>query len=134
GLLIQTFLKLRGQYSFLQPEKILTMRTTLPRGKYKEMWRRPVGAGGANTRCADDGDEPGDDVDVVRHNNRFDWRIGLDAIDEGAVVRRERDRPADLRRDRALAHCRRVDGLLDSGAARDESRSDGRSPIRISVR
>jgi len=40
GLLIQTIYNLRGQYSFLQPEKILTMRTTLPRGKYKEMWQR----------------------------------------------------------------------------------------------
>jgi putative ABC transport system permease protein len=40
GLLIQTLFKLRGQYSILQPEKILTMRTTLPRGKYKELWRR----------------------------------------------------------------------------------------------
>jgi predicted permease len=40
GLLIQTINKLQGQYSLLQPEKILTMRTTLPRGKYKELWRR----------------------------------------------------------------------------------------------
>ncbi|HEU0176607.1 MAG TPA: ABC transporter permease [Blastocatellia bacterium] len=40
GLLIQTFHKLSGQYSFLQPEKILTMRTRLPRDKYKEMWQR----------------------------------------------------------------------------------------------
>jgi putative ABC transport system permease protein len=40
GLLIQTIHKLQGQYSLLQPEKILTMRTTLPRSKYKEMWQR----------------------------------------------------------------------------------------------
>ncbi|MBO0723985.1 MAG: FtsX-like permease family protein, partial [Blastocatellia bacterium] len=40
GLLIQTLFKLRGQYSFLQPEKILTMRTRLPRDKYKEAWQR----------------------------------------------------------------------------------------------
>jgi predicted permease len=40
GLMIQTLFKLRGQYSFLQPEKILTMRTPLPRGKYKEAGRR----------------------------------------------------------------------------------------------
>jgi putative ABC transport system permease protein len=40
GLLIQTIHKLRGQYSLLQPEKILTMRTTAPHGKYKEMWQR----------------------------------------------------------------------------------------------
>jgi len=40
GLLIQTIHKLRGQYSLLQPEKILTMRTTLPHSKYKEMWQR----------------------------------------------------------------------------------------------
>ena len=38
GLLIQTLYRLHGQYSFLQPEKILTMRTVLPRGKYKEAW------------------------------------------------------------------------------------------------
>ncbi len=36
GLLIQTLHELHGQYSFLQPEKILTMRTVLPRRKYKE--------------------------------------------------------------------------------------------------
>ncbi|HZF38873.1 MAG TPA: ABC transporter permease, partial [Blastocatellia bacterium] len=40
GLLIQTLHKLRSQYSFLQPEKILTMRTRLPRDKYKEAGRR----------------------------------------------------------------------------------------------
>jgi putative ABC transport system permease protein len=40
GLLIQTLDKLHGQYSFLQPEKILTMRTNLPRDKYKEPGRR----------------------------------------------------------------------------------------------
>src|SRR5262245_17460777 len=40
GLLIQTIHKLRGQYSLLQPEKILTMRTTLPQNKYKELWQR----------------------------------------------------------------------------------------------
>jgi putative ABC transport system permease protein len=40
GLLIQTLLKLRGQYSLLQPEKILTMSARLPRDKYNEMWQR----------------------------------------------------------------------------------------------
>jgi putative ABC transport system permease protein len=40
GLLIQTLYRLHGQYSFLQPEKILTMRTVLPRDKYKEAGRR----------------------------------------------------------------------------------------------
>jgi predicted permease len=40
GLLIQTLYRLHGQYSFLHPEKILTMRTVLPRGKYKEGGRR----------------------------------------------------------------------------------------------
>jgi putative ABC transport system permease protein len=40
GLLIQTLRELHGQYSFLQPGKILTMRTVLLRGKYKEAERR----------------------------------------------------------------------------------------------
>jgi putative ABC transport system permease protein len=40
GLLIQTLHKLHVQYSFLHPEKILTMRTRLPREKYKEAGRR----------------------------------------------------------------------------------------------
>lgn len=36
GLLIQTLSQLFRQYSMLEPEKILTMRTILPREKYKE--------------------------------------------------------------------------------------------------
>src|SRR5215207_8723842 len=36
GLLIQTLFQIFGQYSVLEPEKILTMRTVLPREKYKE--------------------------------------------------------------------------------------------------
>ena len=36
GLLIQTLFKLFNQYSVLHPEQVLTMRTELPRGKYKE--------------------------------------------------------------------------------------------------
>ena len=40
GLFIQTFLKSREQYSGLRPESVLTMRTVLPRGKYKEMQQR----------------------------------------------------------------------------------------------
>jgi putative ABC transport system permease protein len=40
SLMIQTFIKLQGQYSFLQPGKILTMRTVLPRSKYDEAWKR----------------------------------------------------------------------------------------------
>jgi putative ABC transport system permease protein len=34
GLLIQTFLKLRDQYSGLRPENVLTLRTVLPPNKY----------------------------------------------------------------------------------------------------
>jgi putative ABC transport system permease protein len=40
GLLIQTFLKLRDQYSGLRPENLLTMRTTLPRNKYRTQPQR----------------------------------------------------------------------------------------------
>ncbi|MCM3902798.1 MAG: ABC transporter permease, partial [Pyrinomonadaceae bacterium] len=40
GLLIQTFLKLRDQYSGLQPQNILTLRTVLPRSKYPEQPQR----------------------------------------------------------------------------------------------
>ena len=36
GLLIQTLFQLFRQYSVLEPEKVLTMRTILPRQKYKE--------------------------------------------------------------------------------------------------
>jgi putative ABC transport system permease protein len=40
GLLIQTLFQLFRQYSILEPEKVLTMRTILPREKYKEAPRR----------------------------------------------------------------------------------------------
>ncbi|MBA3357258.1 MAG: ABC transporter permease [Pyrinomonadaceae bacterium] len=40
GLLIQTFLKLRDQYSGLRPENVLTLRTVLPRNKYPEQPQR----------------------------------------------------------------------------------------------
>ncbi|HSL53661.1 MAG TPA: ABC transporter permease, partial [Pyrinomonadaceae bacterium] len=40
GLLIQTLFQLFRQYSVLEPEKILTMRTILPYEKYKEAQRR----------------------------------------------------------------------------------------------
>src|SRR6185503_1975003 len=36
GLLIQTLFQLFRQYSVLEPDKVLTMRTILPREKYKE--------------------------------------------------------------------------------------------------
>jgi predicted permease len=36
GLLIQTLFQLFRQYAVLEPEKVLTMRTVLPREKYKE--------------------------------------------------------------------------------------------------
>ena len=40
GLLIQTFFKLRSQYSGLQAENVLTLRTQLPDSKYRELQRR----------------------------------------------------------------------------------------------
>jgi putative ABC transport system permease protein len=40
GLLIQTFFHLRDQYSDLQPEKVLTIRTALPRTKYDTHQKR----------------------------------------------------------------------------------------------
>jgi putative ABC transport system permease protein len=40
GLLIQTFLKLRGQYSGLSPENVLTLRTALSLSKYAETSQR----------------------------------------------------------------------------------------------
>jgi len=40
GLLIQTLFQLFRQYSMLEPEKVLTMRTPLPREKYKEPQQR----------------------------------------------------------------------------------------------
>ena len=47
--------------------------------------------------------------------------------DKEPALRRERDRPADLRRGHAVAGHGRVAGLLDSGAASDEGGPDGRS-------
>ena len=40
GLLIQTLYRLFNQYSALQPEQVLTMRTVLPRAKYEELAKR----------------------------------------------------------------------------------------------
>jgi putative ABC transport system permease protein len=40
GLLIQTLFQLFNQYSVLQPEQVLTMRTVLPRTKYTEPQQR----------------------------------------------------------------------------------------------
>ena len=40
GLLIQTLFQLFRQYSVLEPEKVLTMRTILPREKYKDPQQR----------------------------------------------------------------------------------------------
>jgi predicted permease len=40
GLLIQTLFQLFNQYSLMQPEQILTMRTVLPKSKYKETSQR----------------------------------------------------------------------------------------------
>ena len=40
GLLIQTLFQLFNQYSVLQPEQVLTMRTVLPQTKYKEPQQR----------------------------------------------------------------------------------------------
>src|SRR5882724_229142 len=40
GLLIQTLFQLHNQYSVLEPEKILTLRTELPRDNYKEAAQR----------------------------------------------------------------------------------------------
>ena len=40
GLLIQTLFQIFGQYSVLEPEKVLTMRTVLPPEKYEEPQQR----------------------------------------------------------------------------------------------
>ena len=40
GLLIQTLFQLFNQYAVLEPEKVLTMRTVLPKTKYKEFAQR----------------------------------------------------------------------------------------------
>ncbi|HEX7173829.1 MAG TPA: ABC transporter permease [Pyrinomonadaceae bacterium] len=40
GLLIQTISRLQQQYTVFQPEQLLTLRTVLPEGKYKELSRR----------------------------------------------------------------------------------------------
>jgi putative ABC transport system permease protein len=40
GLLIQTLFQLFNQYAVLEPEKVLTMRTVLPRTKYEDVAKR----------------------------------------------------------------------------------------------
>ncbi len=40
GLLIQTLVRLMNQYSFLEPEQVLTLRTQLPNRKYKDTQQR----------------------------------------------------------------------------------------------
>jgi putative ABC transport system permease protein len=40
GLLIQTLYRLFNQYAFIEPEKVLTLRTQLPGSKYKESAQR----------------------------------------------------------------------------------------------
>jgi hypothetical protein len=40
GLLIQTLSQLFNQYAVLEPEKVLTLRTVLPKAKSKELARR----------------------------------------------------------------------------------------------
>ncbi len=40
GLLIQTLFQLFRQYSMLEPERVLTMRTILPREKYRQLQQR----------------------------------------------------------------------------------------------
>jgi putative ABC transport system permease protein len=40
GLLIKTFARLRDQYSGLRAERVLTLRTQLPEGRYKDAQRR----------------------------------------------------------------------------------------------
>jgi putative ABC transport system permease protein len=40
GLLIQTLVRLVNQYSFLEPEQVLTLRTQLPNSKYKDTPQR----------------------------------------------------------------------------------------------
>ena len=57
--------------------------------------------------------------------------VALTQIDEDPVVRRERDRSADVHRDRAVAHRRGIAGLLASGPTGDESRPDGGAEIRV---
>src|SRR6185295_11993265 len=42
GLMIQTLFQLHNQYSVLDPEKVLTVRTSLPRDKYKEPPQRAI--------------------------------------------------------------------------------------------
>ncbi|PWT93385.1 MAG: ABC transporter permease [Blastocatellia bacterium] len=42
GLLIQTLFGLFNQYSVIQPEKVLTLRTQLPRTKYKDTTHRSI--------------------------------------------------------------------------------------------
>ena len=53
----------------------------------------------------------------------------VDKNDEESALRRERHRLGDVCHNRALANCRGIAGLLDSGAAADEGGSDGRAPL-----
>jgi hypothetical protein len=59
---------------------------------------------------------------------------GADPFDARIPFRREPDRPADVHRDFVTADRCGARGLLDSGAAGDESGPDGRAQNRIDVR
>jgi hypothetical protein len=52
-------------------------------------------------------------------------------LDEEFALRRERDRPIDVRCDRGAADRGGTPGLLGSGAASDEGGSAGRVALRV---
>ena len=61
----------------------------------------------------------------IKRTLRPGGRIRFDAPARTFALRREPDRSADVRRHRAVVAICRCAGVLGSGAARDESRSDG---------
>src|SRR4030095_7143671 len=67
-------------------------------------------------------------------NHRVDRVPRPDAGDEKFAVRREHDRPIDVRGERcAIKRCRAA-GLLPSSQARVQGRSDGGAEVRMTVK
>ena len=103
------------------------------------LFRQPAHARDWSARCArrslsgcpNDDPEPGNAHDSDRNGNRSGCVVCSHARSGVAALRRDGNRPADIRGSDPAAGRGRAAGMLHSGKARDESRSDGRFEGRI---
>src|SRR5262249_17072984 len=89
------------------------------------------GARRAIERRVDPGDLAGIKNDAGRRSAGPRRRLGADPPGADVAFQRERDRSADLRRDRVVDYVRSLPGVLASSVAGDQGRPDGCAPIRI---